>query len=161
LRARLPDDRIELVDELGVDLSQTPAADMGDPIVRRRDGVVAYHLAVVVDDAAAGITDVVRGRDIAPSTATQLMLQRLLGVAAPRYFHHFLFLERHRDDKLAKLHGSAPWSVLRTRYSAAELCGTLAHLAGLATSPAAVTPAELVASFSWSRVRRDDLAWPA
>ncbi|HUJ58877.1 MAG TPA: glutamate--tRNA ligase family protein, partial [Kofleriaceae bacterium] len=61
LRLQLDDDRVELVDDGGLDLSQTPARDMGDPIVRRRDGVVAYQLAVVVDDAAAGVTDVVRG----------------------------------------------------------------------------------------------------
>ena len=66
VRLRLDDDHVSLVDDGGLDLSQTPARDMGDPIVRRRDGVIAYQLAVVVDDAAAAITDVVRGKDIAP-----------------------------------------------------------------------------------------------
>ncbi len=156
VRVQLPDDRIELVDHLGVDLSQTPAIDMGDPIVRRRDGVTAYQLAVVVDDAAARITDVVRGKDIAPSTATQIMLQRLLGVATPAYWHHFLLLETARGDKLAKLHGSIPFSQLRERYSGAELCGWLAWVAGFADEPRAHTPDELVAVFDWSRVPRED-----
>ena len=71
LRVQLDDDRVEIVDESGLDLSQTPARDMGDPIVRRRDGVIAYQLAVVVDDRDAAITDVIRGRDIAPSTASR------------------------------------------------------------------------------------------
>jgi glutamyl-tRNA synthetase/glutamyl-Q tRNA(Asp) synthetase len=158
VRVQLDDARIELVDALGVDLSQTPATEMGDPIVRRRDGVIAYQLAVVVDDADAGITDVVRGRDIAPSTATQVLLQRLLDVATPRYRHHFLLLEQS-GDKLAKLHGSIPFSALRVRYTGGELCGLLAHAAGLLDAPRACTPHELVAQFSWSRVTvRDRVA---
>lgn len=159
LRVQLPDDRVALVDDNGVDLSQTPAVDMGDPIVRRRDGVIAYQLAVVVDDADAGITHVVRGRDIAPSTATQVQLQRLLGYPTPRYRHHFLLLEP-RGDKLAKLHGSVPFSTLRPHTTGPGLCGTLAHLAGLVAAPQPITPAELVAGFDWARVRRDDVAWP-
>jgi glutamyl/glutaminyl-tRNA synthetase len=155
VRARLPDDRIELVDDNGVDLSQTPASDMGDPIVRRRDGVIAYQLAVVIDDHDAAITDVIRGRDIAASTATQVMLQRLLGYPTPRYRHHFLLLEP-AGDKLAKLHGSIPVSALRTRYSGEELCGLLGYSAGLHASTAACRPAELVAGFDWARVPRDD-----
>jgi len=156
LRVKLPADRIELVDDNGVDLSQTPALDMGDPIVRRRDGAIAYQLAVVVDDARAGVTDVVRGRDIAPSTATQILLQRLLGYPTPRYRHHFLFLEDGR--KLAKLHGSAPLSELRTHLSAEQLCGKLAHAANLGDG-APTTPRALLPTFSWPRVRRDDVVW--
>ena len=148
---RLDDDRIEVVDAGGLDLSQTPARDMGDPVVRRRDGVIAYQLAVVVDDADAGITDVVRGRDIAPSTATQIMLQRLLRRTTPRYRHHFLLLEQS-GDKLAKLHGSIPFGQVRARYTGAELCGVLAHAAGLVDEPRPCAPAELVATFDWNLV---------
>ncbi len=134
---------------------------MGDPIVRRRDGVVAYQLAVVVDDGAAGITDVVRGRDIAPSTATQVALQCLLGLPTPHYRHHLLLLEPAASPaaarpKLAKLHGSLPFSQLRARHTAAELCGLLAYAAGLLEQPAPCTPADLVAGFAWTRVRSRD-----
>ena len=156
LRVRLDDSRIELVDDAGFDLSQTPAHAMGDPIVRRRDGVFAYQLAVVVDDAAAAITHVVRGHDIAPSTATQVMLQRLLGLPTPRYRHHFLLLERAKGEKLAKLHGSIPFGELRTRHTAPELVGLLAYAAGLLDEPRACTPGELVESFAWARVPRED-----
>jgi glutamyl-Q tRNA(Asp) synthetase len=155
VRARLDDDRIELVDDGGVDLSQTPAREMGDPVVRRRDGVIAYQLAVVVDDRDAGITDVIRGRDIAPSTATQVMLQRLLGIATPRYRHHFLLLEPGAG-KLAKLHGSIPFSQLRTRYDGPALCGILAHAAALAVTPAPCSPGDLVEGFDWQRVPARD-----
>jgi glutamyl-Q tRNA(Asp) synthetase len=156
IRVRLDDDRIELVDDGGLDLSQTPARDMGDPIVRRRDGVVAYQLAVVVDDRDQAISDVIRGRDIAPSTATQVMLQRLLGAPTPRYRHHFLLLEQLRGDKLAKLHGSIPFSELRARHDGPGLCGILAHAAGLSAAPSPCTPGELVAGFDWRRVPAAD-----
>ena len=168
IRVRLDDDRIELVDDGGLDLSQTPARDMGDPVVRRRDGVVAYQLAVVVDDRDAGITDVIRGRDIAPSTATQVMLRRLLAEAernrsigllpealALRYRHHFLLLEPGAG-KLAKLHGSIPFSELRARYDGPGLCGVLADAAGLLVTPGPCRPDELVAGFDWRRVPRHD-----
>ena len=155
IRVRLDDDRIELIDDGGLDLSQTPARDLGDPIVRRRDHVVAYQLAVVVDDRDAAITDVIRGRDIAPSTATQVMLQRLLGMPTPRYRHHFLLLEPGAG-KLAKLHGSIPFSQLRARYDGAALCGILAHAAGLLPEPIPCHPSELVATFDWRRVPRVD-----
>lgn len=155
IRARLDDDRVILIDDSGVDLSQTPASAMGDPIVRRKDATIAYQLACVVDDAAARITDVVRGRDIAPSTATQIALQRLLSLATPRYRHHLLLLEP-AGDKLAKLHGSLPWSRVRARHDAATLCGILAHGAGLIDRPRACTPTELVAGFDWNRVATQD-----
>ncbi|MGE0545953.1 MAG: glutamate--tRNA ligase family protein [Kofleriaceae bacterium] len=156
VRLRLDDDRIALIDEGGLDLSQTPAREMGDPIVRRRDGVISYQLVVVVDDADANISDVVRGRDIAPSTATQVMIQRLLGLPTPRYRHHFLLLEPATGDKLAKLHGSIPYSMLRGRYSAAELCAVLAEAAGIVTTASPCRPDDLLASFDWARVTRDD-----
>jgi glutamyl-Q tRNA(Asp) synthetase len=156
LRVRLDDDRIELVDQGGLDLSQRPARDMGDPIVLRRDGVIAYQLAVVVDDAGANVTDVVRGTDLAPSTAIQVMLQRLLVLPTPRYRHHFLLLEPRGGDKLSKLHQSIPFRELRARYDGAALCGVLAHAAGLLDRQLASTPAELVAGFDWARVTRDD-----
>jgi glutamyl/glutaminyl-tRNA synthetase len=161
LRARLDDGPRSLVDEGGLDLSQVPARDVGDPIVRRRDGAIAYQLAVVVDDAAAGITDVVRGRDIAPSTATQVALQRLLGLPTPRYRHHLLLLEPagtpgEPGGKLAKLHGSLPFTQLRARHGGPELCGRLAYAAEIIDRPIACAPAELVAGFDWARVRTRD-----
>ncbi len=130
---------------------------MGDPVLVRRDGAVAYQLAVVVNDAAAGVTRVVRGRDIAPSTATQLLLHEMLGLPVPTYRHHALLLEPH-GGKLAKLHGAVGAQVLRARYSAAELCGLLACFAGLVTAPRPLSPADLLGDFDWARVRTGNLA---
>ena len=138
-----------------MDLGQDPSARYGDPVVRRRDGAVAYRLASVVDDAAVGVTRVVRGRDLAASTATQVALQRCLGLPTPDYRHHLLLLEA-RGDKLAKLHGAVDLDALRPRYSCEALCGWLAWAAGLLPEARPTSPAELAGSFSWSAVRRED-----
>jgi glutamyl/glutaminyl-tRNA synthetase len=155
LRVRLPEGTIALRDESGEDLSGDPAATFGDPIVRRRDGASAYHLASVVDDAAVGVTRVVRGRDLAASTAPQARLRGLLNLPLPAHRHHLLLLER-RGKKLAKLHGSVDIEALRRVYTAEALCGVLAHAAGLRDSPDPATPGELLAAFRWERVALED-----
>jgi len=86
---------------------QDVARAVGDFVLKRADGVFAYQLAVVVDDAEQGVTDVVRGEDLADSTARQILLQRLLGVATPRYLHTPLV--RTADGaKLSKQTGATP-----------------------------------------------------
>ena len=155
LRAALPETRIELRDASGADLSGTPARDPGDPVVRRRDGAIAYPLASVCDDARAGVTHVVRGRDLAATTATQAALQGLLGLPRPRYRHHLLLLEE-RGGKLAKLHGAVGSPELRAHYTGAALCGLLAHAAGLKDDSAESTPRALIDDFDWKRVAHED-----
>jgi glutamyl-tRNA synthetase len=88
------------------------AAEFGDFVVWRKDGLPSYQLACVVDDAATGVTEVVRGRDLLRSTARQILLQRALGLATPRYFH----CELMRDDsgvRLAKRHDALSLQALR------------------------------------------------
>jgi len=155
LRVQLPAGVVAPADESGLDLAQDPAALLGDPVVVRRDGSVAYQLASVVDDFASEVTRVVRGRDLAVTTATQVALQQLLGYPTPVYRHHALLLER-KGGKLAKLHGAVGTPELRAVYEPAALCGVLAHAAGLRDRPEPVTPRELLADFSWQRVTRDD-----
>jgi glutamyl/glutaminyl-tRNA synthetase len=156
LRAALPRGMVEVEDESGTRLSQDPEKEMGDPVVRRRDRAVAYHLAGVVDDAHAGVSRVVRGRDLAVTTATQVALQRLLSIGTPRYRHHLLLLEE-RGGKLAKLHGAVGAAELRQHYDARTLCGVLAHAAGLSDVDEPATPEGLLASFRWDRVSDHDV----
>ena len=156
LRLRLRSERVEPEDEGGVDLAQNPATEMGDPVLLGRGGAIAYHLASVVDDGRQQITRVVRGRDLAASTAIHVTLQRLLGFPTPAYRHHFLLLEEN-GGKLAKLHGAVGWRELRAHYTPEALCGLLAEAAGLLETAAPVRPAELLAAFDWQRVRGKDL----
>lgn len=155
LRLRLERGWVEPTDEGGLDLGQDPSQALGDPVLMRRDGAVAYHLAVVVDDAEQGITRVVRGRDLAPSTALHRVIQHHLDLPTPAYRHHLLLLEE-RGDKLAKLHGAVGWRELHDHTSAERLCGWLARVAGLRGSGAEIRPPELLDGFDWERVRRND-----
>lgn len=155
LRVRLPDGPVQPRDLGGRLLAQSPAQILGDPVVRRRDTAVAYQLAVVVDDAAWGVTHIVRGHDIAPSTATQVALGQLLGYLTPVYRHHLLLCEAH-GNKLAKLHGSVGTAVLRQHLTGPQVCGFLAHAVGLQADAAPTTPAALLPGFSWARVRTTD-----
>jgi glutamyl-Q tRNA(Asp) synthetase len=87
-RLRVPDKlRIEFTDRLQGHISEQLATAAGDFVLRRADGFWAYQLAVVVDDALQGVTDVVRGADLLGSTARQIYLQQLLGLPTPRYLH--------------------------------------------------------------------------
>lgn len=155
LRLRLPPGRLALADESGLDLSQDPSAEMGDPVLLRRDGAIAYHLAVVVDDAEDGITRIVRGRDLAASTAIHRVLQRALGLPEPVTRHHLLLLEQE-GGKLAKLHGAVGWHELREHLDGGQACGLLAAVAGLRAGPAPTRPAALLEGFDWGRVRDAD-----
>ncbi|MCC5794722.1 MAG: tRNA glutamyl-Q(34) synthetase GluQRS [Chromatiales bacterium] len=87
LRVLAGEATIAFMDRIQGPVSHRLAGEIGDFVVRRGDGLAAYQLAVVVDDAAQGITDVVRGADLLVSTARQLHLQRLLGLPEPRYAH--------------------------------------------------------------------------
>ena len=104
LRLWVPDDsdaHVAFADRVLGSFSQNVAAEVGDFILRRADGLYAYQLAVVVDDAAQGITDVVRGEDLLMNTPRQIYLQRRLGFATPRYLHVPL-AKNEAGEKLSK-----------------------------------------------------------
>jgi glutamyl-Q tRNA(Asp) synthetase len=101
-----------------------PMGELGDVIVRRRDGAFAYQLAVVVDDGLQGITDVVRGSDLLESTGWQIALQRALGLRTPRYAHLPLLLER-TGEKLAKSRRSTPLEPARAGETLLRVLGLL------------------------------------
>jgi glutamyl-Q tRNA(Asp) synthetase len=105
-RLRVPDQALAFTDRVRGHFSQNLARDVGDFVLRRADGYWAYQLAVVVDDADQGITDIVRGADLLDSTPRQIYLQRLLGVTTPGYTHLPLLLDAD-GRKLSKSEASA------------------------------------------------------
>lgn len=107
LRVRTNDEPLEFADRLQGRQSTRLESESGDFVVLRRDGLVAYQLAVVVDDHLHGITDVVRGIDLMDSTPRQIWLQRCLGYSTPRYAHIPVAVGAD-GSKLSKLTGAAP-----------------------------------------------------
>jgi glutamyl-tRNA synthetase len=150
LRVRMPEGAVEVRDRLH-DSGPRPVG--GDVIVRRSDGHYAYQLAVVVDDAADGVTDVVRGDDLLGSTARQVALQQLLGLAQPAYAHVPLMLGDD-GERLAKRHGVVAVADLRAAGATpGEVVGALAGSAGIGDGAAAAAAA-LIEGFELTRVTR-------
>lgn len=124
----------------------------GDFVVKRADGMISYQLAVVVDDAAMGITDVLRGADLLDSTPRQLQLYAALGLQPPR-FAHVPLLFGTDGKRLAKRHGSISLAALREAGTPPEkVVGWLAALSGLTESAEPVSARELVAHFHMGQI---------
>lgn len=139
--------------------SENLARDCGDFLLRRSDGMFAYQLAVVVDDAAMGVTEVVRGADLLDSTPRQLYLYRLLGLKSPSFLHFPLLLAPD-GRRLSKRDADAGLDSLRDRATAAEILGKLAYLAGFNPSAEPKTAENLLADFSWDKVPKEDIRIP-
>jgi glutamyl-Q tRNA(Asp) synthetase len=122
------------------------AGTVGDFVLRRRDGLYAYQLAVVVDDADQGITDVVRGCDLLSSTARQVLLQRALGLPAVRYLHLPLAV----DDRGRKLSKSEDAPAVVDRHGPAGQLVVVLRFLGQ-SPPAALTGAPLRDVWDWAR----------
>ena len=131
-RLMVPDENITFTDGCMGEHTENLLRDCGDFYLRRADGVFAYQLAVVVDDARMGVTEVVRGADLLSSTARQLS-------------------KRDGDQSLENL---------RARYTAEDIVGRLAYAYGLQEEPAPRTPESLIKDFSWDKVPKKDICLP-
>jgi glutamyl-tRNA synthetase len=171
-RFMVPDEDIRFVDGHYGEQCVNLAKHCGDYILRRKDGAWAYQLAVVVDDALMGITEVVRGRDLLLSTPQQLHLYRTLATlnTPPKggqgvslggmeisYIHHPLLINEF-GQRLCKRDKSLDLSVLREKHrNPDEIIGFLAFLAGILPSPTPLKPQDLLPLFSWQKVPTEDI----
>lgn len=159
LRLRVPEEEIGFTDgHLGT-VRENLAHSCGDFLLRRSDGMFAYQLAVVVDDAAMGITEVVRGADLLDSTPRQLYLYRLLDLTPPSFCHVPLLLAPD-GRRLSKRDADAGLEVLQGRMSAQAVLGKLAYLAGFHPSAEPAGAWELLAEFDWEKIPRTDIRLP-
>ena len=159
LRLRVPDEVVAFTDRHMGPHAENLAQDCGDFLLRRSDGMFAYQLAVVVDDAAMGVTEVVRGSDLLDSTPRQLLLYRLLELPAPQ-FCHFPLLLSHDGRRLSKRDADAGLETLMARLSPEEILGKLAYLGGFHPSAAPASAEELLTEFDWDKVPKADIPIP-
>lgn len=152
LRLHVPSATVGFSDAHCGRYEQDLAAACGDFVVRRSDGVFAYQLVCVADDAASGVSEVVRGDDLLSSTPRQIYLQQLLGLPTPAYAHHPLLVDT-QGRRLSKRDGDCDLGFVRSQLAGPEpLVGFLAWCAGLIGAYEPLRAEELVAAFSWGQV---------
>ena len=158
-RLRVPEGEVSFTDGHCGPFTCDLARDSGDFIIRRSDGVYAYQLAVVADDAAMGVNQVVRGRDLLDSTPRQIYLYGLLGLRAPAFYHVPLLCSGD-GRRLSKRDRDLDMGALRARHTPEEILGVLAFLAGLRERPEPVAARALIPEFSWEKVPKEDIILP-
>ena len=153
-RVKVPDQAWTVDDKIQGIYTENLATHCGDFVVRRADGVYVYQLAVTVDDALAGVNQVVRGTDLLSSAPRQMYLQSLLGFPHPEYAHVPMLLAPD-GRRLSKRDKDLDLGYLRAHTTPEHLIGVLAHSAGLLDVPAAISARELAAHFSFDKIRGD------
>lgn len=151
IRLFVPDKDMTFTDKLYGGQTVNLAAHCGDFVLRRADGAWAYQLAVVVDDALMGVTEVVRGSDLLLSSAQQIYLYDLLGYPAPQ-FAHVPLLCNEKGIRLSKRDSSLSMEELRKEYTPSHLIGQLAYIAGILPEPFPISARGLLPLFSWSAI---------
>lgn len=160
LRLKVPWESITFTDGHYGAFSQNLALECGDFILRRSDGVFAYQLAVVGDDGAMGVTQVVRGRDLLSSTPRQLYLYRLFNLKPPEFYHTPLLLSPE-GRRLSKRDRDVSLEALKEKgFTGPDIVGRLAFCAGLLDRPEPTRPQELLPLFSWEKVPLEDVCLP-
>jgi glutamyl-tRNA synthetase len=163
LRIVVPSTTVGYEDLIAGSVSQTLDRDVGDFVLRRGDGAFAYQLAVVVDDLALQITDVVRGADLVASTPRQIWLARLLGGQPPRYAHVPLVVAPDGARLEKRTFGATVRELREAGLSPEHVVGELAHGLGLSPRPTPFTAAEIVelgAENPWGSFPRESWRMP-
>ena len=155
-RVMVPDRIFTVEDKVQGHYEMNLAAECGDFVVRRADGVYVYQLAVTVDDGEAGVTEVVRGMDLLSSAPRQMYLQELLGFAQPEYGHVPMLLAPD-GRRLSKRDKDLDLGVLQQKMKPEMLLGILAHACGLIEKAEPVSAKELAAVFSWDKIKKEDI----
>ncbi|MBQ3064139.1 MAG: tRNA glutamyl-Q(34) synthetase GluQRS [Clostridia bacterium] len=159
-RVMVPDSEIGFTDAIVGDYTENLLHDCSDFVVRRADGVFAYQLAVVVDDALSGVTEVVRGNDLVSSTPRQIFLQHELGFSTPDYCHIPLLTDA-MGRRLSKRDGDGCMEIVRAKYKTAEpVLGALAAALGLLKKPESITPTELLPLFDLEKIPKNTVRLP-
>lgn len=160
LRFHLPPGHLDWEDLCLGPQRDDPGALTGDPLLHRRDGCFAYHLAVVVDDGAQSVTEIVRGLDLRSVTATHIRLQEALGLPRPAYAHVGL-VTAPDGTRLGKRAGALGLPELQARgHAIPEILGWLGWSLGALERPEPCSAADLIPRFRWERSLAQEVRIP-
>ena len=156
-RVRVPDETVTFFDGVQGEYREHLLTECTDFVLRRADGIYAYQLAVVVDDALSGVTEVVRGNDLLSSTPRQIWLYQMLGFDAPQFYHIPLLLAPD-GRRLSKRDMDTDVGAFRKKDGSPErLIGALAYHAGVIDRPEPISARDLVPLFSWGKIKKEDI----
>ena len=155
-RVRVPEKQWTVEDKIQGTYTENLDTDCGDFVVRRADGVYVYQLAVTVDDGEAGVTEVVRGRDLLSSAPRQMYLQELFGFSHPEYGHVPMLLAPD-GRRLSKRDRDLDLGQLRQAMTAENLLGSLACSAGILDKSTPISARELAKEFSYKKMKKEDI----
>ena len=158
-RLKTPDEIFDFIDGHMGYYAENLNQDCGDFILKRSDGLYAYQLAVVLDDADMGVTEVTRGADLLSSTPRQLYLYQIFHFTPPKFYHIPLLLAPD-GRRLSKRDRDMGLDILRGRYQAREILGKLAYLAGIHPDASPVSLEDLITKFNWNLVPRENIIVP-
>ncbi len=158
-RVRVPSETISFTDTVYGEYRENLLEECGDFIIRRSDGVFAYQLAVVVDDALSNVTEVVRGSDLLASSPRQIWLHRVLGFKEPR-FAHIPLLCASDGRRLSKRDHDLDLGILREKYTPEYVIGAIAYSLKLTGKPEPVSAEGLLDIFEWGKLPRTEVRLP-
>lgn len=150
-RLFVPDRDIDFVDRVYGPQSVNLTTHCGDFVLQRADRAWAYQLAVVVDDALMGVSEVVRGNDLLLSSAQQIYIYELIGHTPPAYAHLPLVCNA-AGQRLSKRDSSMSMAQLRLTLNPREIIGRIAHMAHIIDKYEPCSPSDLIDSFDWSKI---------
>jgi len=158
-RLLVPDEPTQFDDQFTGPQTANTQQQVGDFLIATKAGLPSYQLAVVLDDASQGVTDVVRGDDLIPSTHRQIWLQKLLGFSPPQYWHVPLVIGTD-GKRLAKRHGDTRLTSYRQRgVTPQKVIGLVAHWCGQSDKPSEVSLASFVAAFEWQAIPKEPIVF--
>jgi glutamyl-tRNA synthetase len=160
VRFLVHDKPVSFTDRIHGPITERVDLAVGDFVLKRRDGLYAYQLAVVVDDLLMGIGDVVRGSDLLASTARQIQLIEALGGALPEYAHVPLVVNAGKEKLSKRDRGLTLRSLREAGVRPEAVAGYLGYSLGLLDRPEPCRPGDLVPLFSWDRIAKTDWILP-
>lgn len=161
LRFRVAEQAVTFADRVQGTITESVEETVGDFVLKRRDGLYAYQLAVVVDDLLMDVTEVVRGADLLDSTARQIQLIEALGGTPPAYAHVPLVLNEQGEKLSKRDEGLTLGSLQAAGVRPEQLVGYLAFSLGLIEVPTHLSAQELIPHFNWEKLTREDWSLPS